>query len=119
VIALVPFFWMASTSLKTALESSTYPPTLFPSVPQWHDYADVFHAVPFLTFFRNTVFYSLMVTLGQLAFCSTAAFAFARLQFPGRNMLFLLYLASLMIPTSVTLVPCFILFKWLGWHDYV
>jgi multiple sugar transport system permease protein len=119
VIALVPFFWMVTTSLKTALESSTYPPTLLPTVPQWHDYGDVFNAVPFLTFFRNTVFYSVLVTLGQLAFCSTAAFAFARLQFPGRNALFLLYLATLMIPTSVTLVPSFILMKWFGWLDTV
>ena len=119
VIALVPFFWMVTTSLKTALESSTYPPTLLPGAPQWHDYGDVFNAVPFLTFFRNTVFYSLLVTLGQLAFCSTAAFAFARLQFPGRNVLFMLYLATLMIPTSVTLVPSFILMKWFGWLDTV
>ncbi len=119
IIALIPFFWMVTTSLKTALESSTYPPTLLPSVPQWHDYRDVFNAVPFLTFFRNTVVYSVLVTLGQLAFCSTAAFAFARLQFPGRNVLFLLYLATLMIPTSVTLVPSFILMKWFGWLDTV
>lgn len=119
VVALVPFFWMVTTSLKTAAEAGTYPPTLLPSLPQWHDYTDVFNAVPFLTFFRNTVFYSLMVTLGQLAFCSTAAFAFARLQFPGRNVLFLLYLATLMIPTSVTLVPSFILMKWFGWLDTV
>lgn len=119
LIALVPFFWMVTTALKSAAESSTYPPSLFPSVPQWHDFADVFSAVPFLTFFRNTVFYSVLVTLGQLAFCSTAAFAFARLQFPGRNILFMLYLATLMIPTSVTLVPSFILMKWFGWLDTV
>lgn len=117
--ALIPFIWMVTTSLKTALESSTYPPSILPSVPQWHDYADVFSAVPFLTYFRNTVLYAGLVTLGQLAFCSTAAFAFARLRFPGRNILFLLYLATLMIPTSVTLVPSFILMKWFGWLDTV
>jgi multiple sugar transport system permease protein len=119
IIAIVPFFWMVSTSLKTAAEASTYPPSLFPAVPQWHDFTDVFSAVPFLTFFRNTVLYSAAVTLGQLLFCSSAAFAFARLRFPGRNVLFVLYLATLMIPLSVTLVPSFILMKWFGWIDTV
>jgi multiple sugar transport system permease protein len=119
LIAVIPFYWMVSTALKTAAEASTYPPSLFPAVPQWHDFADVFSAAPFLTFFRNTVLYSTLVTLGQLAFCSTAAFAFARLSFPGRNILFLLYLATLMIPTTVTLVPSFILMKWFGWLDTV
>jgi len=119
LIAIVPFLWMLSTSLKTVLESSTYPPTLLPAVPQWHDYADVLSAVPFLTFLRNTVFYSTAVTLGQMLFCSTAAFAFARLKFPGRDTLFLVYLATLMIPLSVTLVPSFILMKWFGWLDTI
>jgi multiple sugar transport system permease protein len=119
LVALVPFFWMASTSLKTVLEASTYPPTILPSVPQWHDYPDVFNAVPMLTFFRNTVFYSAMVTIGQLLFCSTAAYAFARLRFPGRSVLFVIYLATLMIPTAVTLVPSFILMKWFHWLDTI
>jgi multiple sugar transport system permease protein len=119
LIAVVPFLWMAFTSLKTVTESSTYPPTILPAVPQWHDYADVFNAVSMLTFFRNTVFYSTMVTIGQLLFCSTAAFAFARLRFPGREPLFLIYLATLMIPTAVTLVPSFILMKWFHWLDTI
>ena len=119
LFAIVPFYWMVSSSLKTAAETSTYPPSLLPAVPQWHDYTDVFSAVPFLTFFRNTVLYAGLVTLGQLLFCSTAAFAFARLKFPGRNALFVLYLATLMIPLSVTLIPSFILMKWFGWLDTV
>lgn len=117
LIAVVPFIWMVTTALKTVQESSTFPPSILPAVPQWHDFSDVFNAVPILTFFRNTVFYSAMVTLGQLLFCSTAAFAFARLRFPGRNALFVIYLATLMIPTAVTLVPSFILMKWLHWLD--
>ena len=119
LIAIIPFLWMLSTSLKTTLESSTYPPTLLPAAPQWHDYTDVLSAVPFLTYLRNTVFYSTAVTLGQLLFCSTAAFAFARLKFPGRDALFLVYLATLMIPLSVTLVPAFIQMKWFGWLDTI
>lgn len=119
LIAIIPFFWMVTTALKTVQESSTYPPPIFPAVPQWHDFSDVFNAVPMLTFFRNTVFYSAMVTIGQLLFCSTAAFAFARLRFPGRNVLFVIYLATLMIPTAVTLVPSFILMKWFHWLDTI
>jgi multiple sugar transport system permease protein len=119
LFAIIPFYWMVSTSLKTAAEASTYPPSLFPAVPQWHDFTDVFNGAPFLTFFRNTVLYSAAVTLGQLLFCSSAAFAFARLKFPGRNVLFILYLATLMIPLSVTLVPSFIIMKWFGWIDTV
>jgi multiple sugar transport system permease protein len=119
LIALIPFLWMASTSLKTVLEASTYPPPILPAEPQWHDFSDVFNSVPMLTFFRNTVFYSTMVTIGQLLFCSTAAFAFARLRFPGREGLFLIYLATLMIPTAVTLVPSFILMKWFHWLDTI
>ncbi len=119
LIALIPFLWMVSTSLKTVLEASTYPPPILPADPQWHDFSDVFNSVPMLTFFRNTAFYSAMVTIGQLLFCSTAAFAFARLRFPGREGLFLIYLATLMIPTAVTLVPSFILMKWFHWLDTV
>lgn len=119
VIAVVPFFWMVSTSLKTPLQAATYPPAIWPASPQWHDFTDVFNAAPFLTFFRNTIFYSLCVTLGQLAFCSTAAFAFARLRFWGRNVLFVVYLATLMVPTLVTLVPSFILMKWFGWLNTI
>lgn len=119
LIAVVPFLWMVSTSLKTAVEASSYPPSIWPTHPQWHDYVDVFGAAPFLTFFRNTVLYSACVTLGQLVFCSTAAFAFARLRFRFRNLLFVIYLATLMVPTVVTLIPSFILMKWLGWINTV
>jgi multiple sugar transport system permease protein len=119
LFALIPLYWTVTTSLKTAAEASTYPPVWWPAVPQWHDFGDVFGAAPFLTFFRNTVLYASLVTLGQLAFCSTAAYAFARLEFPGRTLLFVLYLATLMIPTTVTLVPSFILMKWIGWIDTV
>ncbi|MDB5075644.1 MAG: sn-glycerol-3-phosphate transport system permease protein UgpE [Chloroflexi bacterium] len=119
LLAILPFLWMASTSLKTVQEASTYPPPILPAVPQWHDFADVYNSVPMLTFFRNTVFYSVMVTIGQLVFCSTAAFAFARLRFPGREVLFLIYLATLMIPTAMTLVPSFILMKWFHWLDTI
>ena len=117
--AIVPFLWMLSTSLKTTAESTAYPPTIFPSGPQWQNYSQVFETVPFLTFFRNTAFYALVVAVGQLLFCSTAAFAFARLKFAGRDMLFVLYLATLMIPLSVTIVPALTMMKWFGWVNTI
>jgi multiple sugar transport system permease protein len=118
-VAIVPFLWMLSTSLKTTAESSAYPPTVFPSVPQWQNYSQVFDTVPFLTFFRNTAFYAFVVAAGQLLFCSTAAFAFARLKFAGRDILFLLYLATLMIPLSVTIVPALTMMRWFGWVNTI
>ncbi|GLV53384.1 ABC transporter permease [Dictyobacter sp. S3.2.2.5] len=119
LIVAIPFFWMVSTSLKTVVESSTFPPSLLPSVPQWHDYADVFQAVPFLNYLSNTIFYALAVMVGQFVCCSLAAFAFARMDFPGRNVLFVLYLTTLLIPATVTLVPSFIMMKTFGWLDTI
>lgn len=117
LLVIIPFLWMLTTSLKTVTESSTYPPSLLPARPQWHNYSDVFQAVPFLTYLFNTIFYTLCVTIGQYVCCSLAAFAFARLRFPGRNTLFVLYLATLLIPATVTLVPSFIMMKAFGWID--
>jgi multiple sugar transport system permease protein len=119
LIVIIPFLWMLTTSLKTVTESSTFPPSLLPAEPQWHNYFDVFQAVPFLTYLLNTVFYAACVTIGQYACCSLAAFAFSRLQFPGRNVLFVLYLATILIPATVTLVLSFIMMKTFGWLDSI
>jgi multiple sugar transport system permease protein len=75
--------------------------------------------VPFLTFFRNTALYAVVVAVGQVLFCSAAAFAFARLKFAGRDVLFVLYLATLMIPLSVTIVPALTMMRWFGWVNTV
>ena len=119
LIVTIPFFWMLSTSLKTVQESSTFPPSLLPAVPQWHNYPDVVQAVPFLTYLSNTVFYAFAVMVGQFVCCSLAAYAFARMRFPGRNALFILYLATMLIPVTVTLVPSFIMMKAFGWLDTI
>lgn len=119
LVVLIPLLWMLTTSLKTEVEASRFPPTLFPAVPQWHDYSDVFTAVPFLTYLLNTIFYTAAVTVGQFVCCSLAAFAFARLRFPGRNALFIVYLATMLIPVAVTLVPSFIEMKAFGWLDSI
>ncbi len=83
----------------------------------WKNYADAWNAVPFGMFFFNSIFVAVCVTFGQVFTCSLAAYAFARLKFPFRDKLFLGYLATMMIPGTVTMIPVFILLKNLGWID--
>ena len=113
--ALFPILWALSGSLKR--ESEVGRPTLFPSNPQWSNYTEVLRLMPFWRLFLNTVFYAGCITAGQVFFCSLAGYAFARLQFRGRDTLFVLYLATLMVPLTVTVIPQFILMRVFGWTD--
>jgi multiple sugar transport system permease protein len=113
--ALFPILWGLSGSLKKESEVTT--PTLLPSNPQWSNYAEVFTLMPFWRMFLNTVVYAACITAGQVFFCSLAGYAFARLQFRGRDTLFVLYLATLMVPLTVTVIPQFILMRTFGWTD--
>jgi multiple sugar transport system permease protein len=117
LLSLVPFLWMISTSLKTRAEVFTYPPILISEQPQWENYLRVFEAFPFARYTLNTAFVTIMVTFFQTLTSAMAAYAFARLVFPGRDRLFLLYLGTLMIPGVVTLIPSYILMtdKFLNW----
>jgi len=108
---VVPFLWMLSTSLKTNLEVFHFPPTFIPEVAQWQNYVQIFKVVPFARWFLNSLFITLAQTLLYLLVASLAAYTFARLHFPGRDALFVLYLATLMVPAEVTLIPKFILMK--------
>jgi multiple sugar transport system permease protein len=116
-LVLLPFLWMLSTSLKRPPEIFTYPPQLIPSVIAWENYATTWNSLPFGRFYVNSLVVALGVTVLQLLTASLAAFAFARLRFRGREALFLLYLAALMIPFQVTMLPNFILVRLLGWYD--
>ena len=118
-ISLFPFFWMVSTSLKGRGQIFVWPPKAIPDPIVWENYSTVFEIAPFERYVLNTLFYTSAVTIGQLVFCSLAGFAFARLRFPGRDPLFLLYLGTLMIPHTVTLVPSFILMRWFHWVDTI
>ncbi|OBG04347.1 carbohydrate ABC transporter permease [Mycolicibacter sinensis] len=113
--ALFPILWALSGSLKRQAEISQ--PTLLPAHPQWSNYLDVFARMPFWRMLFNTVLYAGAVTAGQVFFCSLAGYAFARLPFAGRNTLFVLYLATLMVPLTVTVIPQFILMRVFGWTD--
>lgn len=113
--ALFPILWALSGSLKKQSEVTS--PTLFPPHPQWSNYGKVFQSMPFGRMFANTLLYAGCVTAGQVFFCSLAGYAFARLRFPGRDVLFVAYLATLMVPLTVTVVPQFILMRVFGWTD--
>jgi multiple sugar transport system permease protein len=112
---LFPIAWAVSGSLKSGGEISE--PILFPAHPRWSNYTEVFTLMPFWRMFFNTVFYAGCITAGQVFFCSLAGYAFARLQFRGRDTLFVLYLGTLMVPLTVTVIPQFIIMRVLGWTD--
>ena len=112
---LFPIAWAVSGSLKR--EGEVTEPRLLPAHPQWSNYTEVFSLMPFGRMFFNTVLYAGCVTAGQVFFCSLAGYAFARLRFRGRDTLFVLYLGTLMVPLTVTVIPQFILMRALGWVD--
>jgi len=116
-LALLPFGWMVSTSLKRLPEVFSWPIEWLPDRPIWENYVTVFEHVPFLRFYANTVFVTLASTLGLLVTSCMAGYALARLRFPGRDLLFLIYLGTMMIPGQVTLIPRFITMRLLHWID--
>ncbi len=117
ILMVMPFVWMISTSLKTLAEAFILPPQWIPLQPQWSTYVRVTQEMPFFRYLFNTACVSVTITLGHLLICSLSAYAFARLRFPGKNVIFLAYLATLMIPGQVLLIPSFILIRYLGWLD--
>lgn len=112
---LLPFLWTLSSSLKPFGAPIKFPPQFIPDRFAWENYPKVFDMIPFMTFFKNSVFVSSMAVLGELLSASLVAYSFARLRFPGRNVLFMIVLATMMVPYPVTMVPTFIIFKLLGW----
>ena len=114
-MALLPFFWMVITSLKVPEDMFTMPPEWIPNPVTFDAYQRLFSLIPFARQFFNTLFVTVVIVLGQLLFSSMGAYAFARLRFPFREQLFLLFLATLMVPTVVTLIPTFIIIREFGW----
>ncbi|QSO55056.1 carbohydrate ABC transporter permease [Alicyclobacillus curvatus] len=114
-ISIFPYIWSVFTSLKPSNQvfGSTF--LGFPKHPQWSNYTHVFQTVPLAHFLFNTLFVSVVSVLGQVVFGALAAYAFARLKFRGKNIIFLGYLSTMMVPNIVTLIPLFILMKDLGW----
>lgn len=119
VVVILPFLWMFFSSFKTAGEIWTFPPVFMPNKFQWSNYIEAWKALPFDKFLFNSLFVTICVTIGQLLTCSLGGYAFARLRFPGRDKLFLLYLATMMIPFPVLMIPLFIIMQSFGWIDTI
>jgi len=118
-VMLVPLVWMVVISLETKTQAQSFPPVLVPSSLHFNNYSDTWNTVPFGDFFLNSALYSLATVAGNLLFCSLAAYAFARIRFFGSNVLFVVLLATLMVPFQVLLIPTFLIVKKLGMVDSV
>jgi multiple sugar transport system permease protein len=114
---VVPFLYMVSTSLMDERAALGGPPPLLPAPAHWGNYPAALTTLPFGRFFLNTAIFAGCVVVGQVATSATAAYAFARLRFPGRDRLFLAYLSVLMVPAIVLLIPRFLFINALGWVD--
>jgi multiple sugar transport system permease protein/sn-glycerol 3-phosphate transport system permease protein len=114
-LILVPLFWMVTTSLKRQMDVYLVPPQWLPAPPQWTNYSDLFAFYPLHVYAWNTTIITALSIIGTLLSCSLAAYGFARLRAPGRDVIFMVLLSTLMLPSVVTLVPTYILFQKLGW----
>ncbi|WP_427181703.1 carbohydrate ABC transporter permease [Paenibacillus sp. TC-CSREp1] len=117
LVMIVPFLWMLSTSFKLQEEVFQYPIQWIPQVFHFENYAEVWTSIPFPLYYFNSLKVSILVTLGQLITCSLAGYAFARLDFPGKNRLFIMYFAAFMIPYQVIMIPQYFVIKKLGLVD--
>jgi len=115
VLLMVPFAWAVISSLKPVEEIRLLPPHFWPSQFRWSNYADVWTSTRFTRWAFNSVLITVLATIGTITSASAAGFAFARFRFPGRNLLFGLTLATLLLPQEVTLIPTYLLFFKLGW----
>lgn len=117
VIFLLPFVWSVSTSLKPTADLFQVVPKLIPSQIRWQNYQDVLDYIPFARIYANTILVTVLRVIGQVFLASLAAFAFSRMQFPGRDFLFFLLLAGLMVPQQVLMIPNYAMMRQVGWLD--
>lgn len=117
LFTLIPFVWMLSSSLKLDREVFSYPIRWIPEIFHWENYRLIWSKVPLLTYFKNTAVIALLVTFIQTLTSSFAAYAFAKLRFPGRNALFICYVATIAVPWQTYMLPQFILMRSMGLYD--
>ncbi len=117
VVILAPFVWMLSTALKVPGTEFIYPPQLFTRPLRWNNFSEGWGALPFTRWFLNTSTITLLSVTGAMVSSSLVAYGFARLEFPGRTILFVILLSTMMLPFHVRLIPMFITFRYLGWID--
>jgi multiple sugar transport system permease protein len=117
VLFVVPFLWMVGTSITPGSEVLNLDRALFPSRPAWENYRIALTTLPFHLFLCNTLIVTLLCMIGQTLSASLVAFAFARMNFPFRDALFVLVLSTMMLPPQVTMIPTFVMFAKIGWLD--
>lgn len=115
LLFLVPLLWMLSSSLKPTWQIFETPPRWLPDPPRWENYSEALTTLPFGRYLRNTTVITLLTIVGHLLSCTLVAYAFARLRAPGRDTLFVVMLATLMLPYPVTMTPLYVIFHRLGW----
>jgi multiple sugar transport system permease protein len=113
-IFMIPFIWMVSTSLKPLTQVFTFPPEWIPKPVKWSNYIDAMSYIPFFTYLKNTLIITILSTVGAVVSCPLVAYSFAKLKWPGRNILFIITIGVMMIPGQVTMIPLFLLFEKLG-----
>jgi len=114
---ILPFLWMIRTALMPMWQIHIFPPQWWPAEFNWKNFVEPWQTLPFGLFYKNTIFMTGMNVLGAVLSCSLVAYGFARFRFPGRDILFLLVLSTIMLPYHVTLIPRYYLFSKLGWVD--
>lgn len=115
LVLITPLLWMVFTSLKPMEEIVRYPPTFFPEKIVWQNYLDTITAFPFWRYARNTLWITVLVVFGNVLSNSFIAYGFAKLDFPGKKLMFALVLSTMMIPGFVTMIPQYVLFSKIGW----
>jgi ABC-type glycerol-3-phosphate transport system permease component len=111
----LPFFWMVTTALKSDLEVGIFPPVWIPSTLQWRNFVEVWNSAPFGIFYLNSFFTTFAGLILEVAIGALSAYAFARIEFPHRDKLFLVVLATMMIPGEMAIVPNYLTMRTLGW----
>lgn len=114
LIILLPFVWMFSTALKSNADIFEWPPKLFPKVPEWSNFKNAWNAEPFAKYLGNTLFIVILGMIGEIISETIVAYGFARFKFPGKDIIFFILLATMMLPFHVTLIPTFIIWNKLG-----
>ncbi|MGN0803071.1 MAG: carbohydrate ABC transporter permease [Candidatus Faecivicinus sp.] len=117
IFMIMPFAWMILTSLKAQAEAMKVPIVWLPKEPQWQNYVDVLQKYNFGRYYLNTITVTVITVAFQIITCSMAAYAFARLDFPGKNVIFLVCMMVLMVPTQMIIIPRFLIVLKLGWLD--
>ena len=117
IVFIFPFYWMVATALKAEQNVFTWPPQWIPDPVMWSNFREALSnpQLPFPIFFRNTMILEIGIIVGRLISCTLIAYGFARLEAPGKNVLFAILLATLMLPATVTQIPRFLLFNQIGW----